>query len=716
MIDVTTERLILLENGYLPVPVAGKQPVGEGWENPANITASVISSWPAMHPRAASSGILTKYTPAVDIDIRHPEAAAAAEELLRVLLDGRGTIICRIGQAPKRALLLRTAIPFRKIVKELTAPGDDVDAPGYKPQRIEILGDGQQIVVRGIHPDTRREYACAGGISPLNTVRTDLVEVTEAEIRDAVDQVVAMLIDEHGFQIYERPTTNGANGTERGPRVDVDKELADAGRGQLNDVHIRVIPSLLQQNWHPDEVLERLLGHAEGLGLERAAESKTIGGRILSALNNLLVPGWDPAASPIPSWLCGDFHQDWMRVTDAGHSPRFGRNPSGFFLRGLSPKGAKEEALKEEVPPETQAPPAKPKSKGRIPVLLSSAAFVAGFVPPDYLLDGVLQRRFLYSFTGMTGHGKTAVILLLAACVDTGSVFAGHRCAQGSVLILAGENPDDVRMRWIGLAEERGFDPNKSNVHFVAGVYPIALIREIVAREAAAAKTEFSLVIVDTSAAYFPGEEENSNVQLGNHARNMRECLIGLPGGPTVVVTTHPVKNAAEDNLLPRGGGAFIAEVDGNLTCWLAGDIATVHWAGKYRGPDFGEMVFELQETFAPALQDSEGRPMPTVTAHAISDQAHTEIRVKAREEDDVIMRLLAGDEDLSTAAMAERAGWLDKTGEPNRLRAWRSVRRLVSVKLVKKDRALGGRWALTEAGRAAIGLPKRGKSRGNSE
>lgn len=215
---------------------------------------------------------------------------------------------------------------------------------------------------------------------------------------------------------------------------------------------------------------------------------------------------------------------------------------------------------------------------------------------------------------------------------------------------------------------------------------------------------------MDTSAAYFPGDEENSNVQLGNHARNMRECLIGLPGGPTVIVTTHPVKNPDQDNLLPRGGGAFIAEVDGNLTCWLAGDVATVHWAGKYRGPDFGEMVFELSETFAPTLNDSEGRPMPTVTAHALSDQAHTEIRAKAREGDDVILHILAGGEDLSTAAMAERAGWLDRIGEPNKLRAWRTVGRLVGAKLVKKDRAKGGAWALTDAGRTAAGVPKKGK------
>src|SRR5262249_42607783 len=31
-------------------------------------------------------------------------------------------------------------------------------------------------------------------------------------------------------------------------------------------------------------------------------------------------------------------------------------------------------------------------------LIQSSAQFVQGFVPPDYLIDGLLQRRFLYSF------------------------------------------------------------------------------------------------------------------------------------------------------------------------------------------------------------------------------------------------------------------------------------------------------------------------------
>jgi hypothetical protein len=36
-------------------------------------------------------------------------------------------------------------------------------------------------------------------------------------------------------------------------------------------------------------------------------------------------------------------------------------------------------------------------------LIKSSAQFVAGFIPPDYIVDGLLQQGFLYSLTGQTG-------------------------------------------------------------------------------------------------------------------------------------------------------------------------------------------------------------------------------------------------------------------------------------------------------------------------
>jgi hypothetical protein len=56
-------------------------------------------------------------------------------------------------------------------------------------------------------------------------------------------------------------------------------------------------------------------------------------------------------------------------------------------------------------------------------LLQTSAEFVANFVPPDYLIDGWLQRRFVYSFTAPTGSGGNR---------------AAHRRARGARLAAGG--------------------------------------------------------------------------------------------------------------------------------------------------------------------------------------------------------------------------------------------------------------------------------------
>jgi AAA domain len=100
-------------------------------------------------------------------------------------------------------------------------------------------------------------------------------------------------------------------------------------------------------------------------------------------------------------------------------------------------------------------------------LIQTSAEFVAGFVPPDYLIDGLIQRRFVYSMTAPTSAGKTSIVMRLAAHTALGLPLGNREVEQGKVLYLAGENPDDVRMRWIKLCEEMGVEPKR-----YAGVLP----------------------------------------------------------------------------------------------------------------------------------------------------------------------------------------------------------------------------------------------------
>jgi len=122
MTDPTDTRLALLAGGYWPLPLNGKIPVFDEWQKKLETNNAEIELWASMWPQATNTGILTKFTPAIDIDIMAQDAAAAVEDLARQWFSERGRIFVRFGQAPKRAILLRTDEPFKKIVALFTAP------------------------------------------------------------------------------------------------------------------------------------------------------------------------------------------------------------------------------------------------------------------------------------------------------------------------------------------------------------------------------------------------------------------------------------------------------------------------------------------------------------------------------------------------------------------------------------------------------------------
>jgi hypothetical protein len=330
-------------------------------------------------------------------------------------------------------------------------------------------------------------------------------------------------------------------------------------------------------------------------------------------------------------------------------------------------------------------------------LLVSSGSFVAEFVPPDYAIDGLVQRRYLYSLTANTGHGKTAVALLLTLLKALGRKLADREIDAGHVLYFAGENPDDVRARWIALCERFGVDPDKLNVHFLPGTGKLSDIAPRIEQEVRELGCDVSFVVIDTSIAYFDGDEENNNVQAVSHARRMR-TLLQLPGGPCVLVLCHPIKNAQKDNLLPRGGGAFLNEVDGNLTCWNDDGVVKLHHLGKFRGPDFAPITFQLETVTTPRLKDSKGRLMPTVIVKALSEAEERRADDRSRDEEDAFLLALDEHPRASFAGLAVALGWITSKGE-NKAKVRRCAEKLKKQKLVKAGRR--GTLELTEAGAA---------------
>jgi len=198
--DALAVRLALQRAGYSPIPCEGKRPVLKAWEKHTETNLDEITLWSNVYATAGNTGILTRLTPTIDIDIdiKNPEAAAAIEELARDRFEERGFFLVRIGEAPKRAIVLRTDQPFAKITANLTASDGATE-------KIELLCDGQQVVCFGIHPGTGRPYSWHGG-QPGDIEWEELPYVRREDALAFVEAACAVLITDFDYtRIGDRP-------------------------------------------------------------------------------------------------------------------------------------------------------------------------------------------------------------------------------------------------------------------------------------------------------------------------------------------------------------------------------------------------------------------------------------------------------------------------------------------------------------------------------
>jgi hypothetical protein len=439
-------RLALLAAGFAPVACIGKAPILPEWPT-RHDTPEQIARW-----GGGNTGVATKYTPGLDADINMPKPAACIEGLVRDWFDGRGIILTRFGRAPRRALLFRTSTPFSKIAAKLLAP----DGSKHK---LEFLGDGQQLVVHGIHPDTNQPYSWHGGLCPWDMKCEDLVEITEQEAREFLDHAADVLKEQFGFTLDAGGNGHDAQSPfppDTAP-IDVDAQLAalneasadDAG-GVTNDTHIHIIPSLLRNGEHPKDVLEHIVDETmarvgDRLGWSRAVETKAVIKRILSGYNNLLLKDYDPASGVIPDWLPGEFHPAWLRVLTAGGRPMLHFTPYGFCIKSAQQdfshnrskgKGtAPEDKRGEDATIGTRSSTAghdKEESPTRDSIrAIPFKAFDEAKLPPrEWLYASHYQRGQVTATIGPGGAGKSSVDLVEALVMATARDLLGEQPTQ----------------------------------------------------------------------------------------------------------------------------------------------------------------------------------------------------------------------------------------------------------------------------------------------
>jgi len=168
----------LLDNGYEPLPIipGEKRPRVDAWTT-VTVNLDAVTAWARQYPRFGV-GLRTGRLVGLDIDILDPDLAHLAE---RLAVEHFGDTLVRVGLWPKRLLLYRTDAPFSKIVR------------GSEGAKIEVLGQGQQFVAFGRHPDTGADYYWPHGETPLDIVLDGLPLVDEARCHAFLEEAATLL-------------------------------------------------------------------------------------------------------------------------------------------------------------------------------------------------------------------------------------------------------------------------------------------------------------------------------------------------------------------------------------------------------------------------------------------------------------------------------------------------------------------------------------------
>jgi hypothetical protein len=328
------------------------------------------------------------------------------------------------------------------------------------------------------------------------------------------------------------------------------------------------------------------------------------------------------------------------------------------------------------------------------PLFRSAQAFCAEYVPLSYVVEPIIRTASIYTVTAKTGAGKTAFATVLALAVPTGRRdILDMDVEQGRVAYLAFENPDDVRMRLMASSRFHGVDFADVGSNLIildARHKPEDLVDQL---RALTDGGKFSLVIVDTLAAAFDGQDVNDNVQTGEFVRRLRP-ITQLRGLPAVLICAHPVKNATDDQLVPYGGGAILNEVDGNLSLTKKGAGTTLHWQGKFRGLEFQPVPFRFEIVASPDVIDKKGRQvqLPVLvrsTEEALAQQAEAEGHQDVR-----LLQTI-----LKFPGATTRA-WAISSGVPHGSIS-RKLPALERAKLIEKN--LNNQWVLTRTAKLKL-------------
>lgn len=495
----------LIENGYqiIPIPQGGKSPGIARWQNTKS-NKTLLENWLKNGFSNAGIGILTRHTPCIDLDITDENVL---KDILEDIEFTHGILPMRIGRAPRCLLMFRTNTPFKKM-----KTGKFKDEWG-ESHEVEILADGQQFLAHAIHPDTNKPYVWTSESTPLNTLTTNLTELTGAQCAELIKRCIRVF-EKHGFKSESNSVSNKVLSDSTDDVFANISEKVDKTTSQLRAM-LKVIP-----NNHDHDFWVKV-----GMALYHQYEGGNAGLELWYE--------WSKSASNYDAKALNTRYKSF-KTDGKGRSPITARTIIDAFNKVIINNGESGATLR----------------------LINGSSIKP--IPVLWIWRYWLATGKLVLLAGAAGTGKTTLAMELAAIITKGGKFPDNTPSMlGDVVIWSGEDdPDDTlvprliangadiaRVHFVGNVADfkggRSFDPAKD--------MPILLksIKEI---------GKVVLIIIDPIVSAVAGDS-HKNAEVRRGLQPVIELASQI--GASVIGITHFTKGTGGKDTTERVTGSL---------------------------------------------------------------------------------------------------------------------------------------------------------------
>ena len=339
-------------------------------------------------------------------------------------------------------------------------------------------------------------------------------------------------------------------------------------------------------------------------------------------------------------------------------------------------------------------------------IVKTLAEFLADFHPPDYLIDGLLQKHFCYSLTGATGAGKTAIALLVSALVAShtpGRKLGSHEVEHGRVVYIAAENPTDIKMRLIGMAAKLKLDIDPRDFLAVEQIEALEKDMPRIEREIAELRRRRPRHRRHRP-ELVPGRQRKRQPADARPRQAPAQAL--RPAGTAVRCCTVPPDQVRQRSRKPAAARRWQLHRRGRWQIsppgYTTATCATCTGPANSAAPTSTRSPSASPPSPPPTLTDSKGRLLPTVMAELVTEAEAAATEEAAVDQEDKMLIAMHRRPDGSLIQWATDCRWFvagDPT-KPNKALAHRVANRLKRDKLVAGEERRN--LALTKTGKAA--------------